>query len=852
MCYQKREKNERETYSGITKVQGCPEGWLKSKNQCYLIRGRQESFADASKICSSHEATLALIQGNGDARFLYNQVHTGISNDFWVRSKERKCARFDINMPFTSSQLLRNCDSTTPSGYICQKQSRLVEASNVDSNRAGCPVNGFGYRDKCYVINDDPRTYSNAERDCKRYRGGAIASLPNSAVLKYVEFYLVSEKTSLWIGLTKTRDNVYKWPNAEKVTYLPWGPTHTGNEDAQCYQLITGSDSTMVEVASCERARPSLCEISRNGDFTSLSDAVSKPISRNGDFTSLSDAVSKPISRNGDFTSLSDAVSKPISRNGDFTSLSDAVSKPMGELKKCPEDWDQQGDFCFRLFTTPLSWPGAQRECANFNGNLVSQHGPTDVKFLSSILKKTNGDCWIGLRKPSKNKAFEWSDGSPFDFSHWQNDKPASLTEERCVKHFSRWSDVSCAEKLPYVCQVYRGDILVGAAIATEITSSGKNTQTSGTQTTRIIKVQTPEKHKLLTAFNRKFLSTSNFELPSTENLKNQTIADSALKTAANTQTIANVSTNVQNTSNGALETKTNAGFQSSNGTKSFTTTNVREPTTNVTSPAATSKDIPTNTSGLYLNTNGSIAYVDTTKTQTTRREVVNNSTNTPNMTVYTRNTPEATMSNTTEAPTTNATQAPNVTTNTSGSHLTANGSLADNSTKTPKVPVTSLNTSETSSTNQTKSSKETSKEAVQPTSNPKPTTSLTSKPSDKSDNPADRAKGSIGQLGSQEITVIIVCSCVAVAVALVLATVLYRRRKNRSIQLPLMMSETPTFSSQGNKLQIWDYDDTQSSPRSSPFALEGPAAQDDPPDGLGDSSTLQMSPTNMTTFGGN
>ena len=122
----------------------------------------------------------------------------------------------------------------------------------------------------------------------------------------------------------------------------------------------------MVEVASCERARPSLCEISRNGDFTSLSDAVSKPISRNGDFTSLSDAVSKPISRNGDFTSLSDAVSKPISRNGDFTSLSDAVSKPisrngdftslsdavskpMGELKKCPEDWDQQGDFCFRV-----------------------------------------------------------------------------------------------------------------------------------------------------------------------------------------------------------------------------------------------------------------------------------------------------------------------------------------------------------------------------------------------------------------------------------------------------------------------------------------------------------------------
>ena len=55
--------------------------------------------------------------------------------------------------------------------------------------------------------------------------------------------------------------------------------------------------------------------------------------------------------------------------------------------------------------------------------DLISIHSESDRRWLSSI---NLGDSWIGLKKlePFNENNFEWTDGTPYDFSAWKEGEP--------------------------------------------------------------------------------------------------------------------------------------------------------------------------------------------------------------------------------------------------------------------------------------------------------------------------------------------------------------------------------------------------------------------------------------------
>ena len=57
--------------------------------------------------------------------------------------------------------------------------------------------------------------------------------------------------------------------------------------------------------------------------------------------------------------------------------------------------------------------------------------------------------CWIGLRDDKYNLEYKWFDGSEFDYSNWDCEKPTRYSR----KHFAIITDNGEGKWIPYCCK---------------------------------------------------------------------------------------------------------------------------------------------------------------------------------------------------------------------------------------------------------------------------------------------------------------------------------------------------------------------------------------------------------------
>lgn len=111
-------------------------------------------------------------------------------------------------------------------------------------------------------------------------------------------------------------------------------------------------------------------------------------------------------------------------------------------------------DLCFE----PKSWQDGRDFCVDRGGDLASIHGDeaqTEVK--DAAFDVLFNHWWMGLTDASQEGVWAWSDGTPYDYTHWNQGEPNDSNGEDCA-HVSvwgdgSWNDINCNNTYPVICQ---------------------------------------------------------------------------------------------------------------------------------------------------------------------------------------------------------------------------------------------------------------------------------------------------------------------------------------------------------------------------------------------------------------
>ncbi|KAJ8255350.1 hypothetical protein GJAV_G00203870 [Gymnothorax javanicus] len=126
----------------------------------------------------------------------------------------------------------------------------------------------------------------------------------------------------------------------------------------------------------------------------------------------------------------------------------------------CAAGWVPHSRFCYQVLSKPQSWEESSAACQALGANLTSLRSLADLELLLSLLSNSSGSgsgVWIGLNNRT-SPVFEWSDGSPVNFTPWRKREPnlrLNLTKY-CVKANKDDGNLllaSCDEQLPAVCR---------------------------------------------------------------------------------------------------------------------------------------------------------------------------------------------------------------------------------------------------------------------------------------------------------------------------------------------------------------------------------------------------------------
>ncbi|XP_072000697.1 uncharacterized protein [Engystomops pustulosus] len=124
----------------------------------------------------------------------------------------------------------------------------------------------------------------------------------------------------------------------------------------------------------------------------------------------------------------------------------------------CPLGWHTLGSSCYYLSEEQRSWNSARDECYKVSSYLVMIKDRNESDSLNSLLT-SNRRYWIGLRRDSKDiHIWKWLDGSEVTFTNWAVNEPNyHSSKEHCAESLSGpWNDLSCSEKLYYICEKNR------------------------------------------------------------------------------------------------------------------------------------------------------------------------------------------------------------------------------------------------------------------------------------------------------------------------------------------------------------------------------------------------------------
>ncbi|KAL9951704.1 hypothetical protein ACROYT_G044426 [Oculina patagonica] len=122
--------------------------------------------------------------------------------------------------------------------------------------------------------------------------------------------------------------------------------------------------------------------------------------------------------------------------------------------QECSIEWTRYESFCYKAFRGIAKWEDARKECLDLHSDLVSITSSAENSFINTTLIPGEGLHWIGLNDKAQEGVFQWSDGTPYNFSSFSVGDTSKGDVSNCVMfNNGEWYDKKCYRLKPYICK---------------------------------------------------------------------------------------------------------------------------------------------------------------------------------------------------------------------------------------------------------------------------------------------------------------------------------------------------------------------------------------------------------------
>jgi len=107
-----------------------------------------------------------------------------------------------------------------------------------------------------------------------------------------------------------------------------------------------------------------------------------------------------------------------------------------------------------------VNYADAHEACLARGGDLLSIHSLEEQQAIGqAAYAGYQGHLWIGINDRIEEGTFAWTDGSPVDFEHWNNNEPNDWGSGEDCGHLyegndNRWNDLPCGHEAGYLCRI--------------------------------------------------------------------------------------------------------------------------------------------------------------------------------------------------------------------------------------------------------------------------------------------------------------------------------------------------------------------------------------------------------------
>ncbi|XP_021363194.1 uncharacterized protein LOC110456661, partial [Mizuhopecten yessoensis] len=455
----------------------CPDGWVSNAEKCYQVNSAanaQTTWFAAKTFCENQKTKLLTIDSDKEDDFIQSSLNDLKIQRTWLGFSDVNSpniyqwnngtmitsgyTNWDTNFPAQHSSKVTNCgilqigpsSSSWSNGYcfdllpfICKSELvKTVIQQSPPPVTQHCDQGWKLFRNQCYYFGHSDNSTGYSFTDAHHYcvlNGSELTSITDAYEQSFITVNQAQIDTA-WIGL---KYSVIKKTVVQIVDNTP----------IQFHSFFPGEPDDVTTGSTCIRI------VAGRQDYTGSWD-------------------------DGNCTSKLDFICKKQAYPGPPSMTTPPSTTVFGWSYKCGPDWiyNSLDDYCYQIIDDhPKTWPDAQWDCNRRGGNLSSISGPREQNFLQAVLSSGQFanlpyNFWIGATDGTVEGGWEWVDGGPFAFFHWDAGEPnESGVGEDCVEIVSmwgyRWNDKRCDKRNAYICKKLAAPTMTTPGSATQTPS---------------------------------------------------------------------------------------------------------------------------------------------------------------------------------------------------------------------------------------------------------------------------------------------------------------------------------------------------------------------------------------------